>query len=60
MNNNILQQHCQFKTAFDNNESKELDKLARKVNNKNAKSSNNTFEKKFAGIVCDQLDCTPY
>lgn len=59
MNNNILQSQCQFNGAFDNSESKELDKLARKINNKHAKSDN-TFTKKFSGIVCDQLDCTPY
>jgi hypothetical protein len=59
MDNNILQSQCQFNSAFDNSESKELDKLARKINNKHAKS-NNTFSKKFSGIVCDQLDCTPY
>lgn len=59
MNNNILQSQCQFNGAFDNSESKELDKLARKINNKHAKS-NNSFSKKFSGIVCDQLDCTPH
>lgn len=59
MNNNILQSQSQFNSAFDNSESKELDKLARKINNKNSKT-NTTFSQKFAGIVCDQLDCTPY
>lgn len=57
MDNNISQ--CHFNGAFDNRESKELDKLARKINNKHAKSDN-TFSKKFSGIICDQLDCTPY
>jgi hypothetical protein len=59
MNNNILQSQCQFNTAFDNSESKELDKLARNINNKHS-NKNMSFSKKFAGIVCDQLDCTPY
>lgn len=58
MNNNILQSQCQFKSAFDNSDSKELDKLARQINDKHAKSNNSVF-KKFSGIVCDQLDCVP-
>lgn len=60
MNNNILETKCQFNHAFDNSESNELDKLARKVNNKNARSHKNIFSDKFSGIVCDQLDCTPH
>ena len=57
--NNMFQSQYQLNDAFNNNESKELDKLARKINDKHAQS-NNTYQQKFSGMVCDQLDCMPY
>lgn len=57
--NNIFGSLSNFNKAFDNSESKELDKLAKKINNAHAQS-NNKFDAKYNGIVCDQLDCNPY
>jgi hypothetical protein len=57
--NNILSSQCEFNDAFNNKDSKDLDKLARQVNNKHVKGNNNNLNK-FNGIVCDQLSCSPY
>ena len=55
--NNMLSSQCQFDDAFYNKDSKELDKMARQINNKNKKKS---FKNKFNNVVCDQMSCDPY